>query len=78
MGKKKAAAPVGCPVGRLLHDFDSTFGESSPFGAHLRNAQLEFLKAVRVFIEERIAAMEAPPDVSNTKRAKRVTKVTID
>ena len=78
MGKKKAAPPAGCPVGRLLQDFDSTFGESSEFGTHLRKAQLEFLKAVQTFIAERIAAMETPPNSSSTKRSQRMTKVTID
>jgi hypothetical protein len=75
MGKKNAAPPAGCPVGRLLQDFDRTFGESSAFGTHLRNAQLEFLKAVRTFIDERIATMETP---APPKRSKRMTKVTID
>jgi hypothetical protein len=75
MGKKKAAAPVGCPIGRLLQDFDSTFGESSAFGAHLQNARLEFLKAVRTFVDERIAALEK---ASGPKRSRRMTRVTID
>jgi hypothetical protein len=75
MGKKKAVPPAACPVGRLFQELDHTFGECSVFGAHLRKAQLEFLKAVRALVDERIAAMESPSD---SKSPKRMTKVIID
>ena len=47
-----------CPVGRFFSDLEESFGKSSKFYGHLKNSRIEFLKAIRSIVDEKIEDLE--------------------
>jgi hypothetical protein len=60
MSKKKDADEKAfvCPVGRFFMSFEGKGGKRSPFFDHLSRSGLEFLKAVRALVDEKIEVLE--------------------
>jgi hypothetical protein len=76
MGKdprKKESA--GCPVGRFCMDIERLFGAESEIGGHLHRSQLELLKAVRAWVDERLERLERGQE---PRRKKKVTKIRVE
>ncbi len=64
-----------CPVGRFFADLENLSGKKSKFFKHLNQSRVEFLKAVRSLIDERIENLEKK---DSTKAKKKVTKIKVE
>lgn len=60
-----------CPVGRFFAELETTAGRKSAFHEHMNKARVEFLKAVRSLVDERIERMETKPE-GGERKATRV------
>ena len=59
MAKKKSKENVFvCPIGKFFWDLEEAFGKKSDFGKHLTRSRIEFLRAIRSLLDERIASLE--------------------
>lgn len=78
MAKEKSAPErevFTCPVGRFFMGFEKAWRGNSPFLEHMNLSRVEFLKAIRSLIDERIEKLEkcsAPP------QEKKATKIKIE
>jgi hypothetical protein len=72
MGKKKHADDKGvlCPVGRFFSELERGDERRSQFFKHLSRARVEFLKAVRSLVDERIDVLERKATEGGEKRTK--------
>jgi hypothetical protein len=76
MGKSKGdRETVLCPVGRFFSELETRAGKDSDFQMHLKRSRLEFLKAVRALVEEKIGHLERQEE---KKVKKRVTKIRVE
>ena len=64
-----------CPVGRFFLDLEDSLGKDSKFFEHLNQSRVEFLKAIRSLVDERIEALEKR---SGSKGKKKVTKIKVE
>jgi len=64
-----------CPVGRFFAEWEKSSLEKSQFFKHLNQSRVEFLKAVRSLIDERIENLEQKQE---GKRGKRATKIKVE
>ena len=77
MGKKQdeERSALMCPVGRFFMDLDKMAGKKSKFFDHLSRSRIEFLKAVRSLVDERIQTLEKKsPHDSHGKMKKIVVE----
>ena len=73
MGKKKHEEQVVvCPVGRFFADLQLPSRKKSDFFKHLDNSRVEFLKAIRSLVDERIEAIEKEGSKKKKKKATRI------
>lgn len=72
-GRKKTAA--GCPMGMLFAELERLFGSGSEIGGHLKRSQLELLKALRAWADERSEHLESG---AKPRPRKKVTKVRVE
>ena len=76
MAKKKEEQHMAlCPVGRFFQDLERASGRGSEFFEHLNRSRMEFLKAVRSLVEERIEDLEKR---DSKKRKKKATKIRVE
>ena len=76
MGKKTSEKETfQCPVKQFIDALDGIFDKQSAFYRHLTNSRVEFLKAVRCLIDDRIAHLEKKD--ANTDR-KKSTKIKVE
>ena len=64
-----------CPVGKFFKDFDQKWKGGSGFFEHMNLSRIEFLKAIRSLVDERIEKLEKcaqPPE------EKKATKIKIE
>jgi hypothetical protein len=61
-----------CPVGRFFLGFEKACKGGSKFFEHMNLSRIEFLKAIRSLIDERIERMEACPGAPEEKKATRI------
>lgn len=73
--KKKPPANCDCPVGKFFSILENGPDTSSSFYNHINRSKLEFLKAVRTLVDERIDDLEKK---EKPKRKKKVKKIKID
>lgn len=66
---------VICPVGRFFSDLEEFFGEKSKFFDHLNQSRIEFLKAVRSLVDERIESLEKKGSKGGKKK---MTKIKVE
>lgn len=72
--KKKQEESFYCPVGRFLGDLERIF-EKTEFRTHLRQSRIEFLKAVRSLVDEKIERLEKK---SSSEVKKKMTKIKVE
>jgi hypothetical protein len=65
---------VVCPLCRFFTDLEKVAGRKSKFFDHLSQSRIEFLKAVRSLVDERIEDIEK----KRTKGKKRITKIKVE
>ena len=76
MGKETdEGQTVMCPVGRFFSDLERVSGEKSKFFEHLNQSRVEFLKAIRSLVDERIDNLETK---SKKKTGKKGTKIKVE
>jgi len=61
-----------CPVGRFFSEFEKASGNKSKFLKHLTRSKLEFLKAVKYLVDEKIEDLEKKGHSKGKKRATRI------
>ncbi len=72
--KKNQEESFYCPVGRFLGDLERVF-EKTEFRTHLRQSRIEFLKAVRSLVDEKIERLEKK---SSSEVKKKMTKIKVE
>lgn len=72
MGKKKNGERevFECPVGKFFHELGKGAGKRSKFQKHLHRSRIEFLKAIRSLVDERIETLEEKGTEANEKATK--------
>ena len=73
--KKEEQHMVLCPVGRFFQDLEKASGRRSDFFVHLNRSRMEFLKAVRSLVDERIEDLEKR---DSRKGKKKATKIKVE
>ena len=64
-----------CPVGKFFSELERLSPDKSKFFKHLNQSRVEFLKAVRSLLDERIENLEQRQE---GKRAKKATKIKVE
>ena len=72
--KKVEQQTAICPVGKFFIDLESVFGKQSDFFKHMSQSRIEFLKAMRSLLDERINSLEKQ---ATTTSKKRMTKIKV-
>jgi hypothetical protein len=72
MAKKKEEEMVVCPVGKFFLDLQKLSLPKSKFFEHLDLSRIEFLKAVRSLVDERIENLEAKKRSGQGKKATKI------
>jgi hypothetical protein len=75
MAKKKEEEMVMCPVGKFFLDLQKFSLPKSKFFEHLDLSRIEFLKAIRALVDERIEGLE---EKKRSKQGKKATKISIE
>ena len=76
MGKEKIEKEmVLCPVGRFFLDLEKVSGKKSRFFEHMNQSRVEFLKALRSLVDEKIDDLEKK---GSARGKKRVTKIKVE
>ncbi|MGD9075953.1 MAG: hypothetical protein PVJ69_12140 [Desulfobacteraceae bacterium] len=63
-----------CPVGKFFWDMQKGSRKRSKFFDHMDQSRVEFLKAIRSLVDERIADIEK----KGAARSKRATKIKVE
>ena len=75
MAKEKNSPEVlACPVARIFSELEKTLGRNSIFFNHLHQSRIEFLKAVRALVDDRIEDLEKKKE----RGKKKVTKIEVE
>jgi hypothetical protein len=75
MAAKKTEQQMAiCPVGKFFMDLEDAFGKKSDFFQHITRTRIEFLKAMRFLLDERINTLESR---ANPAAKKRMTKINV-
>lgn len=73
MARKKVDEDVFvCPVGKFFSDFEKASHRKSKFFEHMNLSKIEFLKAIRSLVDERIEDLEKKGPSKGEKRATRI------
>mgnify|MGYP000103160513 FL=1 len=75
MAKKKEEDMVICPVGKFFLDLQKLSRPRSKFFEHMDLSRIEFLKAIRSLVDERIEGLE---EKKRSKQEKKATKIHIE
>lgn len=75
MAAKKSEPQMAiCPVGKFFMDLENSFGKKSDFFKHMTQSRIEFLKAMRALLDERIDNLEKE---KSPRKKKRMTKIKV-
>jgi hypothetical protein len=74
MAKKKEEEMVVCPVGKFFMDLQKLSLPKSKFFEHLDLSRIEFLKAIRALVDERIEGLE---EKKRSRQGKKATKIEV-
>lgn len=69
--EKENPKTTGCPVARFFTEMEKAYGKKSSFFTHLHQSQIEFLKAIRSLVDDRIGALEKKKE-GGGKKATRI------
>jgi hypothetical protein len=72
--KKNEEEIVLCPVGKFFLDLQKASGKKSEFFDHLNRSRVEFLKAIRFLVDEKIDDIEK----KSVKGKKKATKIKVE
>jgi len=61
-----------CPVGRFFSDLEKASGNKAKFLEHLSRSKLEFLKAVKCLVDDKIEDLEKKRPAKGKKRATKI------
>jgi hypothetical protein len=75
MAKQKEEEMVVCPVGRFFMDLQRGSRKKSKFFEHLDLSRIEFLRAIRSLLDEKIESIE---DKKMSRQEKKATKIKIE
>ncbi|MFH1123188.1 MAG: hypothetical protein V1758_05950 [Pseudomonadota bacterium] len=76
MAKKKVEDEVFvCPVGKFFSDLEKVSRRKSKFFEHMNLSKVEFLKAIRSLVDERIEDLEKK---GSSKGEKKATKIKVE
>lgn len=64
-----------CPVSRFFSELGKLSGRGSKFTEHLSQSRIEFLRAIRSLVDERIEGLEKK---TSKKGKKKVTKIKVE
>jgi len=70
--KKNEQQTAFCPVGKFFIDLESVFGKQSSFFKHITQSRIEFLKAMRSLLDERINSLEKQETATAKKRMRKI------
>ena len=70
--KKEEAESMICPVGQFFTDLKKGPWNDSEFVAHLDRSRIEFFKAIRSLIDDRIDNMEKKRGSRGKKKATKI------
>ena len=65
---------ISCPVGRFFSDLEKASGNKSKFLEHLSRSKLEFLKAVKYLVDDKIEDLEK----KGPAKGKKATKIKVE
>jgi hypothetical protein len=71
--EKEKQAEASCPVARFFSEMEKVYGRKSQFFNHLHQSQIEFLKAVRCLVDDRIGELE-----KKQRKGKKATKIEVE
>ena len=74
MAKQKEDDMVVCPVGKFFLDLQKGSRKKSKFFEHLDLSRIEFLKALRSLIDDRIEGLE---EKKSSRQEKKATKIEV-
>ena len=74
MAKKKEEEMLLCPVGKFFSDLQRVSRSKSKFLEHLDLSRIEFLKAIRSLVDERIEGLE---EKKRSKQGRKATKIEV-
>ncbi len=75
MAKEKVKEEMAyCPVGKFFWDMQKVSRKKSKFFDHLDQSRIEFLKAIRSLVDERIEDIEKRAST----RSKKMTKIKVE
>lgn len=75
MAKEKTnQETLSCPVARIFSELEKAYGRKSTFFNHLHQSQIEFLKAVRSLVDDRIDELEKKSE----RGKKKTTKIKVE
>ena len=74
MAKQKEEEMVVCPVGKFFLDLQKVSRKKSKFFEHLDLSRIEFLKAMRSLIDDRIEGLE---EKKSSRQEKKATKIEV-
>lgn len=75
MAKEKTDQEIlSCPVARIFSEIEKACGRKTDFFNHLHQSQLEFLKAIRSLVDDRIGDLEKKTE----KGRKKTTKIKVE
>lgn len=66
---------MSCPVGRFFSDIEKRVRKESKFLEHLTRSRIEFLRAVKCLVDEKIENLEKE---SASRGRKKVTKIKVE
>jgi len=72
---KKKNDMVLCPVGRFFQDLEENMGKDSKCYEHLSRSRIEFLRAIKTLIDNRIEILEKK---TGPKAKKKIDKINVD
>lgn len=64
-----------CPVGKFFAEIERVREKDAKFFGHITNARVEFLKAVRTLVDERIADLEKR---ASSRSKRKATKISVE
>ncbi|HDL08230.1 MAG TPA: hypothetical protein ENG35_05765 [Desulfobacteraceae bacterium] len=61
-----------CPVSKFFFDFKEAFGKKSKFYKHMAQSRIEFFKAIRSLVDDKIEVLEKKASAENKKEMTRI------
>ncbi|MFH0845261.1 MAG: hypothetical protein V1930_07270 [Pseudomonadota bacterium] len=76
MGKDHHKEEIGlCPICKFFAELEKISKEKSKFFEHLNQSRIEFLKAIKSLVDERIESLEKK---GARKAGKKMTKIQVE